>query len=100
MGDAAPNRMQHGNMNVVYQYRQSAVLFDYEAVVVRLVGLDATHVELYSGPHFKTLEIKTPEINSTGNPMAFRVRCRANMAHTRQSRPDSGLEFQVKVLKT
>jgi len=26
--------------------------------------------------------------------------CRANMAHTRQSRPDSGHCFQVKVLKT
>jgi len=28
------------------------------------------------------------------------VRCRANMAHMRQSRPDSGLGFQVKVLET
>jgi len=28
-----------------------------------------------------------------------RTRCRANMAHVRQSRPDSGLGFQVKVLK-
>jgi len=27
-------------------------------------------------------------------------RCRANVAHIRQSRPDSGLGFQVKVLKT
>ena len=27
-------------------------------------------------------------------------RCRANMAHIRQSRPDSGRGFQVKVLKT
>jgi len=27
-------------------------------------------------------------------------RSRANMAHTRQSRPDSGLDFQVKVLTT
>jgi hypothetical protein len=27
-------------------------------------------------------------------------RCRVNMAHRRQSRPDSGLGFQVKVLKT
>ena len=26
-------------------------------------------------------------------------RCRTNLAHIRQSRPDSGLEFQVKVLK-
>ena len=26
--------------------------------------------------------------------------CRANMAHTRQSRPDSGLRFQAKALKT
>ena len=25
-------------------------------------------------------------------------RCRANMAHTRQSRPDSGLGFEVKAL--
>ena len=28
------------------------------------------------------------------------LRCPANMAHIRQSRPDSGLGFQVKVLKT
>ena len=28
------------------------------------------------------------------------TRCRANMAHIRQSRPDSGLAFQVKVPKT
>ena len=28
-----------------------------------------------------------------------RVRCRANMAHARQSRPDSDLGFQVKVLR-
>ena len=27
-------------------------------------------------------------------------RCRANMAHIRESRPDSGFGFQVKVLKT
>jgi len=27
-------------------------------------------------------------------------RCRANMAHGRQSRPDSGLGFQVKVRET
>ena len=28
------------------------------------------------------------------------VRCRANVAHLRQSRPDYGLGFQVKFLKT
>ena len=28
------------------------------------------------------------------------VRCPANMAQIRQSRPDSGLDFQVEVLKT
>ena len=28
------------------------------------------------------------------------IRCRANMEHIRQSRPDSGLGFQVKVRKT
>ena len=27
-------------------------------------------------------------------------RCRANMAHVNQSRPDSGLDFQVNVLDT
>ena len=31
---------------------------------------------------------------------AARTRCRANMAHTRQSRPDYGLAFQVEVLLT
>jgi len=29
-----------------------------------------------------------------------RTRCRANMAHTRQSRPDYGVGFQVKVIQT
>ena len=28
------------------------------------------------------------------------VRCRANMAHIRQTRPDSGLDFQLQVLET
>jgi len=28
------------------------------------------------------------------------ARCRANMAHIRQSRPDSGLGFQTKVIVT
>jgi len=33
--------------------------------------------------------------------MRFRgFRCRANMAHVRRSRPDSGLDFLVKVLAT
>ena len=30
----------------------------------------------------------------------FACRCRANMAQTRQSRPDSGLDVQVKDIKT
>jgi len=30
----------------------------------------------------------------------LRTRCRANMAHVTQSRPDSGLGFQAQVLKT
>jgi len=32
--------------------------------------------------------------------MGSRIRCRENMVYIRQSRPDSGLDFQVKVLKT
>jgi len=32
-------------------------------------------------------------------PFVGRVRCRANSVHERQSRPESGLGFQVKVLK-
>jgi len=42
-----------------------------------------------------------------GQPMQMRAhlemrvfRCRANMAHLRQSRPDSGSNFQRKVLET
>ena len=35
-----------------------------------------------------------------GLPLRMKVRCRTNMAHVRQSRPDSGLGFPVKVLKT
>ena len=33
-----------------------------------------------------------------GRILASTTRCRANMAHTRQSRPDPGLGFQVKFL--
>ena len=33
------------------------------------------------------------------NRQSLKVRCRANMAHIRQSRPDSGLGFQVDVLE-
>jgi len=36
----------------------------------------------------------------TGKSSPQEVRNRANSAHVRQSRPDSGLGFQVKVLKT
>jgi len=32
--------------------------------------------------------------------LQFTFRCRANMAHIRQPRPDSGLGFQVKVIRT
>jgi len=32
--------------------------------------------------------------------LVVRVRCRVNMAHIRQKGPDSGLGFQVKMLKT
>ena len=32
--------------------------------------------------------------------VVFGVRCRANVAQTRQSRPDSGLGFKVEVLET
>ena len=35
----------------------------------------------------------------TMNLDAFGDPCRANVAHVRQSRPDSGLGFQVNVLK-
>jgi len=36
---------------------------------------------------------------TTPSPRGFGSRYRANMAHLRQSRQDSGLDFQVKVLK-
>ena len=36
---------------------------------------------------------------STLLPRLRPCRCRANMAHTRHSRPDFGLDFQIKVLK-
>ena len=35
---------------------------------------------------------------STKTAYKLGYRCRANMAHIRQSRPDSGLGFQVKIL--
>ena len=35
----------------------------------------------------------------TSYPQHSWPRCRSNMAHARQSRPDSGLDFQVKVLE-
>ena len=37
-------------------------------------------------------------LSAQPNTTLFRNRCRANMAHVRQSRPDSGLGFQVKFL--
>ena len=50
----------------------------------------------------KERESATPE--QSQSPTRPRVRkkhrCRANVAHTRQSRPDSGLGFLVKVLRT
>ena len=33
-------------------------------------------------------------------PVQGHSRCRANKAHIRQSEPDCGIDFQVKVLKT
>jgi len=39
------------------------------------------------------------DVNTTESCVTH-VRCRAKMAHTRQSRPDPGLGFQVKVLET
>ena len=40
------------------------------------------------------------DVRRRAEPSDRAVRCRANMAHVRQSRPDSGLDFQVKVFKT
>ena len=37
---------------------------------------------------------------TSGMESDYSCRFRANMAHVRQSRPESGLDFQVKVLKT
>ena len=44
----------------------------------------------------------TPPVEPT-NPESItnpNFRCRANSAHIRQSRPDSGLDLHLKVLKT
>ena len=38
-------------------------------------------------------------VNRRLSVLSDQFRCRANMAHIRQSRPGSGLGFQVKVLK-
>jgi len=43
--------------------------------------------------------VMSSNIGCPGQPTVVRNRCRANMAHIRQSRPDSSLGFQVKVLK-
>jgi len=45
--------------------------------------------------------VRTPLESRVGNsnevtPDIDRIRCRANLAHLRQSRPDSGLDIQVK----
>ena len=39
-------------------------------------------------------------VGGKGVTHKHRYRCRANMAHVRQSRPGTGLDFQVEVLKT
>ena len=50
---------------------------------------------------FKAVENNVWGVNVRGGfPGAECVRCRENMARVRQSRPDSGLGFQVKVLET
>ena len=51
----------------------------------------------YGGPRGWAIshERGTPVLDERGAP-----HCRANMAHTRQPRPDSGLGFQVKVVQT
>ena len=38
-------------------------------------------------------------VSAPGARVSIRGRCRANMAYIRQSRPDSGLGFQVKVVE-
>ena len=43
---------------------------------------------------------KSPDNPQPLAPRRQHVRCRANVAHMSQSRPDSGLGFQVKVLQT
>ena len=40
------------------------------------------------------------ETSKKGMQACFTISCRENTAHIRQSRPDSGLAFQVKALKT
>ena len=45
----------------------------------------------------KTIRLEDLRFGSTS--AWFSHRCRANTAHTRQSRPDYGLRFRVKVLK-
>ena len=46
------------------------------------------------------LLVEHPAVSTTPLRRVVRNRCRAHMAHTRQSRPDLGLAVQVKVINT
>jgi len=43
---------------------------------------------------------RAPDVRRQASALNTMHRCRANIAHIRKSWPDSGLSFQVKVLKT
>jgi len=58
------------------------------------------HIRSTADPETRGTEYFGAKIVAIDRVVLSRVfRCRANMAHIRQSRPDSGLDFQVKVLK-
>ena len=63
---------------------------------------DGLELALCSGPNRKWVSLADYDValQQVAMKAVFRVRCRANMAHARQSRPDSGFGLQVQVLHT
>ena len=63
----------------------------------RLQSLNARSLDFGLGLHFNVQGLGTDPLFDGLQAAAHR--CRANMAHTRQAWPDSGLHFQTKVLE-
>ena len=97
-------------VNLHQSPQPSPIVVDVEVLI--LPGRHDGNAEMCSGSEAgsylrridsRITQLKAPGPSRTCNESkeeeGWGVRCRANMAHVRQSRPDSGLGFQEKVLE-